>query len=558
MGKLRKLAVLGIAAGMLLAPIRHSNAEILQKTYTQDSRQTKIQIDTEKKEFRTEPDMDEGKAREILSLALLEQIVYETEPKNKDLSKKTEEFFWKNPSEMLMRFSEPIGTTSKNIAEFKPFDIPKLDINVIKTGNELGLNFKLQSPDYSFRWGKSSSIGIFYPKGTRITRKVDEAYVLADSKDNLGFRKTETDKWNDEREAYGKLAEAAVKYGLNKAEKNPLGVMLSLGIKIENLLEEDEKSRREEIASALKEKYNWISYSPADFFATPEQGRLIRINFDGRPESFAFFINSDVELNISEYGTQTKKSGNLASITGIEMKKENVLKKTSAGRIIGQSLLVSQRLDGYIEEYKKNRRLGKLNSKEKHDLYENISLWKAQLEPFLDMLNKITNKQLGSSLEEVAEYNTFRKKSETLTEKIFSLNQASNSYTFLSKYSKGDKEKILELFDRELKALNENNFELYSSCFTKNVLKSKQLSSMKEFDSRKKTGAEENWEIENVSINGWLAIVNMKYFYRDESQSLEMRYSVDLAKENSEWKDMGRNKIIESLRPISRQPSGSN
>ena len=176
-GLRERLVGYSLATAFFLSSL-NANAEIIERKILHENKEYEINIDTERKEFGLYPDIGEKEAREMLASSLLDKLAYEAEKKRKEMVSKTDEFFWQNPSKMQIKFSESIPSLTENISEFEPYNIPKTNINLWKRGNEVSLDFKLDSQDYSFDWYKYNSIGIFYPKGTRITRKVDEAYVL--------------------------------------------------------------------------------------------------------------------------------------------------------------------------------------------------------------------------------------------------------------------------------------------------------------------------------------------------------------------------------------------
>lgn len=535
-----KYALASAISVFTLFPL-NASAEVLESKIMNSGKEYSMTIDSEKKEYIINPDAEEAIAREMLASCMLDKLATNTNEESKSLDKKTEQFLLENPSEMQLGFSEfsfsnpHLAVLGKNVLEFNPYNIPEMDFNIWKKGNEISLKFNLPSQDFALDWYKNCGITALYSKDAKIIgRGPDKVYVVGQEEGRLGMRNIEKDNFSGEREAYGMLADAILEKGMQQGEKNPLGVVFSSLMKIEDMLAEDEKTKRERVVEYLKSKYKCLPYSPAYFYATPEQGRSVPVKFDKNPEELYFFINSNIVLTKEEQGSQSKEEGALLKLLKVDTGK--VTDETPAGKIIKHSRLLSNRIDDFLKEYE-HKKQG-LDFEGKTGIYENLSVWDAQIEPFINMLSKLQDKEIRGNIENLPEFQEFKRDAQKKTEQIIPLRHIVNEYRFISRYSKNDGDKILELIKREERALKENNLEMYLSCLTDDAAKKNKERAEEYFEWHKQANLDEDYQVGNILAKGNHAIASITYNVKDNrNYRAEIKYDGLFIKEEGEWKN---------------------
>ncbi len=427
----------GLATAFFLFSVSpKASAEILEKKVSYKGKEYNMTIDSERQEYSLQPDGEESQARDALASYILDDFANNIKTKIKKVNEETEKFLWENPSEMKLAFSESDLTLPQNILAFQPYDIPKLDIDAWKKADEIGFKFNLESQNYSFDWYKYNSIIVFYPKGTKIVGRDDEAYVLGQEENEFGMQNIEEDDSIYNREVDGMLLDAVIKKLIQEGKKNPAATIPLLGaelaMKLEDMLAKDEKTRREKVIEHLKGRYRYRYYSPFYLNAIREQGRQISLKFDKNPNKLYFFVNADAAIRKPEAGTQSRKEGNLLKL--IEINTNEITGNTTVEEIIKQSKLISKTLDDFLSEYENKKQLKSFDFREKAKLYENLSSWDAQIQPFLAMLTKIQNKEIQGNLQDLPEFLEFREKAEKMQNSIKNLNWRIDRYFFTKNY----------------------------------------------------------------------------------------------------------------------------
>jgi hypothetical protein len=427
-----------LASAIFLLPFvfpLKASAEILERKVISSGKEYSMTIDTERQEYSLQPDVGEAEARNALASYILDDFADNIKEKRDKLNDKTAQFLWENPSEMQLEFSESDLTLPQNILAFQPYDIPKLDIDAWKKADEISFKFNLESQNYSFDWYKYNSIIAFYPKDRKIIGRGDEAYVLGQEEDEFGMRNIEEDNSIYNREVGGLLLDAIIKRLIQEGKKNPAATIPFLGaelaMKLEDKLAEDVKVRREKIVEHLKGRYKYRYYSPFYLNAIHEQGRQVSLKFDKNPNKIYFFVNADVFLRKPEAGTQSRKEGNLLKL--IEVNTNEVTGDTTAGKIINHGKLIGKTLDDFLSEYENKKQLKNFNFREKARLYENLSNWNAQIQPFLNMLSSLKDTEIKGNLTELPEHQKFRHEADS-TIKAGNLNMLIDGYFFTKNY----------------------------------------------------------------------------------------------------------------------------
>ena len=161
----------------------------------------------------------------------------------------------------------------------------------------------------------------------------------------------------------------------------------------------------------------------------------------------------------AEYGTQTKKSGALIKIIEVDMKNENVLDETAAGKIIGHAGLISNKLENFLADYWHKKQLRNFSFEEKKKLHENLDLWSAQIQPFMDMLSSLQDKETEGNITDLPEHQRFQQEAQAIQDNAKSLNRLVNEYSFTGNYVPY-LSSPRRTFDAYKKAMQERNWEM--------------------------------------------------------------------------------------------------
>lgn len=325
-----------------------------------------VSVDEKTKRYSIAPEASSEIEREILGIALAEELAGKTKQSLERLEERLKQFAIENPSRVNFEMADSNVTAAENVRAFFPYSYPDVRIRAEKQGRKIKLRIETTSQNNLMSWYKDSSIIILYPKGTKVRReRFDRLFELdTDRRTRLGAFSVKESSMPGEREVYSLLVDEIFKQILARvAREAPYGASIKIATEFENQLAKWEKTRRENVLGRIKGGYNVLEYQPSIHISPSfEIGRELSLEIiNGYPEQIYVFLNTNIKLNplTVQQGTQTKIEGHLLKLISLRpMKLKN---DSPAGNFVST---LSQIIDSMPREFnRKTRNFPELNEK---------------------------------------------------------------------------------------------------------------------------------------------------------------------------------------------------
>ena len=199
----------------------------------------------------------------------------------------------------------------------------------------------------------------------------------------------------------------------------------------------------------------------------------------------------------------------MAEIIEVEMCPEKVLDETAAGKIIGHAELISRKLENFLADYEHKKQLKNFSFEEKKKVYENLNLWSAQIQPFMDMLSSLQDKEIGGNMTGLPEHQKFQQEAKTMQDNSKSLGRLVNEYYFTGNYSPY-LSSPRRTFETYKKAMQERNWKMKDKTILGDVFIRWEKDLERDYNSESPYSRKEAREIANF-IPQWRFIKEIPY-----------------------------------------------